>query len=310
MTGLRSDQRDALVEIYRHVHAELAWPVLDDIQRELVANGSTLNVGRVVQDLQHHYVRLDMGFSGPLELTLRAIFEVAGPDAPELIEFWNLVLFCRTRYADKTKSTTVSKPEMFAVFGNDSDRWRRVAMVMRAAHWFLMDSGDAGWVISRVIIEFAGVQDIEGYIKAEAELRASVHGSYVDPSVKAPASSSAPVVELWQRPLPANTDREITDRVRRAQERFARPGATVADHRDAVRDLADVLEMLRPRLGNAISAKDEDALFEIINKFGIRHANRLQQDDYNALWLFWMFHFFGATIYVALWRLADLEAVG
>jgi hypothetical protein len=117
------------------------------------------------------------------------------------------------------------------------------------------------------------------------------------------------VVELWQRPLPPNTDPAITERVRRAQERFGRPGATVADHRDAVRDLADVLEMLQPRLDKAINAKDESALFQIINNFGIRHANRLQQDDYDALWLFWMFHFFGATIYVALWRLADLEAV-
>lgn len=66
--------------------------------------------------------------------------------------------------------------------------------------------------------------------------------------------------------------------------------------------------MLRPRLAEAIGVKDEAALFEIINRFGIRHANQLQQGDYGALWLFWMFHCFGATIYVALWRLADLDA--
>lgn len=309
MSGLRSDQRDALAEIYRRAHAELAWPVLDDIQRELATQGSTLNVGRVVQDLQHHYVRLDSGFGGPIELTLRAILEVAGPDAPELVDFWNLVMFCRARYADPNKpTTTISKPEMIAVFGNDSERWRRVQMVMRSASWFLRDVGEAGWEISRAIVEFAAAHDIEGFIRAEAELRASVHGSYIDPTVTASTASTAPVVELWQRPLPSGTDAEITERVRRAQERFARPGATVADHRDAVRDLADVLEVLRPRLAEAISAKDEDALFEIINRFGIRHANRLQQDDYDALWLFWMFHVFGATIYVVLWRLADLEA--
>ncbi len=53
MSGLRSDQRDALAEIYRKAHAEKAWPLLDDIQRDLAAKGSTLNVGRVVQDLEH-----------------------------------------------------------------------------------------------------------------------------------------------------------------------------------------------------------------------------------------------------------------
>lgn len=309
MSGLRSDQRDALAEIYRRAHAEMAWPVLDDIQRDLAAVGSTINVGRVVQDLEHHYVRLDKGFSGPIELTLRAILEVAGRDAPELVEFWSLVTFCRARYADPNKPpTTVSKPEMMALFGNDSDRWRRVLMVMHAASWFLQDVGDAGWEITRVLVEFAGAHDIEGYIRAEAELRASVHGSYVDPTVSASTASAAPVVELGQRPLPSGTDPEIAERVRRAQERFARPGATVADHRDAVRDLADVLEALRPRLAKAISAKDEDALFEIINRFGVRHTNKLQQVDYDALWLFWMFHVFGATVYVALWRLADLES--
>jgi hypothetical protein len=306
VTGLRSDQRDALAEIYRRAHADVAWPVLDNLQRELAATGSTLNIGRAIENLQHHYVRLDMGFSGPIELTLRAILEIAGRDAPELREFWNLVSFCQARYTDTSKPTKISTPEMMAVFGNDSARWRRAEMVIRSASWFLQKSGDFEWELSRVIIEFAGAGDIEGYIKAEAELRASVHGSYVDPTVTAPTASSTPVVELWQRPLPSGTDPEITDRVRRAQEGFARPGATVADHRDAVRDLADVLEMLRPRLTQAITAKDEAALFEIINKFAIRHANKSQQGDYDALWLFWMFHCFGATIYVVLWRLDDL----
>lgn len=81
-------------------------------------------------------------------------------------------------------------------------------------------------------------------------------------------------------------------------------------HTCAENDAQIVLELLRARLTQAIGAKDEAALFEIINKFGIRHANQLQQDDYDALWLFRMFHVFGATIYVALWRLGDLAKAG
>ena len=73
------------------------------------------------------------------------------------------------------------------------------------------------------------------------------------------------------------------------------------ERRDAVRDLADVLEYLRPQVKAVLQKKDESALFEIANNFSIRHHNAQQQGDYDkAIWYSWMFYFYLATIHAAV----------
>jgi hypothetical protein len=77
---------------------------------------------------------------------------------------------------------------------------------------------------------------------------------------------------------------------------FRHHGATREDRRAAVRALADVLEAHRPLLKEELLSKDEGALFQIANQFGIRHRNANQQTDYPDEYLDWLFHWYLATV--------------
>jgi hypothetical protein len=94
------------------------------------------------------------------------------------------------------------------------------------------------------------------------------------------------------------------DRINAATLKFRRHGASLDDRRHAVRDLADVLEELRPDIQQILTKADEKDLFRIANGFGIRHSNDKQQTNFDAaVWLSWMFYFYLATIYAVLAKL-------
>lgn len=104
---------------------------------------------------------------------------------------------------------------------------------------------------------------------------------------------------------PPTKDADTRTRMNAAIDRFQRYGSTVEDRRHAVRDLADVLEKLRPEMKSVLTNKDEGDLFNIANNFGIRHFNEKQQTSYDpAVWLSWMFYFYLATINACLHTLA------
>ena len=97
------------------------------------------------------------------------------------------------------------------------------------------------------------------------------------------------------------SDSKVGDRISAAVLRFRRHGSTFDDRRQAVRDLADVMEYLRPQVKNLLSSSDESDLFNIANNFGIRHHNDRQKTGYDAqLWLPWMFYFYLSTTHVLL----------
>lgn len=115
---------------------------------------------------------------------------------------------------------------------------------------------------------------------------------------------------LLDADLPTNDLRNVKAKVTHAVLKFRRHGSTVADRRDAVRELADVLEFVRPRLKDVLNRTDESDLFNIINNFGIRHHNRNQKTDYDeAIWMTWMFYYFLATIHAVL-RLIEKNEAG
>lgn len=102
-----------------------------------------------------------------------------------------------------------------------------------------------------------------------------------------------------------STDANITRRVNAAVVNFRRHGSSIDDRRQAVRDLVDVLEYLRPKVKTFLTTKDEGDLFNIANNFGIRHLNDKQKTSYDAaIWLSWMFYFYLATIHVVLRKIA------
>lgn len=105
---------------------------------------------------------------------------------------------------------------------------------------------------------------------------------------------------IFNEDIPS-TDINIRDRINSAILAFRRYGSTIDDRRQAVRDLADVLEYLRPKAKEFISTADENDLFNIANNFGIRHHNEKQKTNYDAnIWLSWMFYLYLSTIHVVL----------
>jgi hypothetical protein len=106
------------------------------------------------------------------------------------------------------------------------------------------------------------------------------------------------------------TDDARTDLLRRMAERsddlhgrighavalFRRRDATEHDKRSAVIALGLVLEERRALLKSVLYSGDEGALFEIANKFAIRHQDQRQKSEYDPVFLDWIFWWYLATI--------------
>jgi len=108
---------------------------------------------------------------------------------------------------------------------------------------------------------------------------------------------------IFDADLPS-TDVNIVSRVNAATLRYRRHGSTIDDRRQAVRDLSDVLEYLRPKVKTLLTSADEKDLFNIANNFGVRHHNDKQRTAYDTgIWLSWMFYFYLSTIHVVLRKL-------
>ncbi|KHL26096.1 hypothetical protein PK98_06110 [Croceibacterium mercuriale] len=96
-------------------------------------------------------------------------------------------------------------------------------------------------------------------------------------------------------------DETVQTRVANATARFRRHGTTLEEREVAVRDLAAVLEWLRPQIKEVLLREDESELFNIANNFGIRHLNNKQKMNYDkAVWLSWIFYHYLNTINAAL----------
>jgi len=105
---------------------------------------------------------------------------------------------------------------------------------------------------------------------------------------------------IFEADLPTR-DKNVLSRVAAATLAYRRHGSTIDDRRQAVRDLADVLEYLRPKVKALLTSADEEDLFNIANNFGVRHHNDKQRTAYDtSIWLSWMFYFFLSTIHVVL----------
>lgn len=96
-----------------------------------------------------------------------------------------------------------------------------------------------------------------------------------------------------------NVDSKVRDAIKKWRNRHL----DVAEKRKAIRELADVFEWLKKtkQLAQALDRKDESALFDIANNFGIRHHNPKQKSNYDQnIWYSWIFHFYLATYHAAV----------
>lgn len=106
---------------------------------------------------------------------------------------------------------------------------------------------------------------------------------------------------LLQEQLPEYDPEHIEVRVKAAIQKFKNRHSSPDDRRDAIRDLADVLEFLRPKLNAILTKQHESDLFNIANNYDIRHLNEKQKTDYDkSIWYSWMFYFYLSTIHTAV----------
>lgn len=110
--------------------------------------------------------------------------------------------------------------------------------------------------------------------------------------------------QMLEAKFPPGTPEEVQARVGAAIADFKASRST-DDLRHAVRDLADALEKVRSDAKTILHRKDEAALFNIYNNFGIRHLDDDQKLDYEpAPFQRWLFYVSLATIHLIL-RLAE-----
>lgn len=97
---------------------------------------------------------------------------------------------------------------------------------------------------------------------------------------------------------PAVVDVNQGARVRHAIAQFRRRDATRETKRDACVNLAGILEERRELIKKSgdFAKDDENALFEIANKFDLRHNRRTQHGDYSDDFLDWIFWLYLASV--------------
>ncbi|MHA1267311.1 MAG: hypothetical protein ACTSRS_18885 [Candidatus Helarchaeota archaeon] len=112
-----------------------------------------------------------------------------------------------------------------------------------------------------------------------------------------PPSGLEPLVE---ETVKTDEPEDIDDRIERAKSLFLKFNAIPEDKKEAIRTLGDVLEYLK-KDGITLSKKDDSDLFQILNRFSIRHHNKLQQSDYDTeIFYDWIFYEMLASIYALL----------
>jgi hypothetical protein len=134
-----------------------------------------------------------------------------------------------------------------------------------------------------------------------SELLSSYKDGYeLSPAGEILELAAAGTDSLLTADLPVS-DANIKSRVDSAISKFRRYKSTADERRDAVRDLAGVLEYLRPQLKLVLDRQDEADLFNIANNFDIRHHNQAQKTNYDhSIWLSWIFYFYLATIHAVI----------
>jgi hypothetical protein len=89
---------------------------------------------------------------------------------------------------------------------------------------------------------------------------------------------------------------DITTRIRHAIALFRGRGTSVESKRSAIVTLAGILEERRALIKEQISKPDEGALFEIANRYDLRHRRADQRGDYDEAFFDWIFWWYLATV--------------
>ena len=162
-----------------------------------------------------------------------------------------------------------------------------------------------GWHASRFDTPAGKAEFLD---KVKRPLAAYDKGFQLSTAGEVIATPDPGLAPLLATPVPSSDRENVVDRINAAIRKFQHHRASLETQRDAVRDLAAVLEFLRPRLKTVLTTKDDADLFTIANGFGIRHHNEDQRDGYDkAVWYPWVFQFYLATIHAGLRLIKQAE---
>ncbi|MEU8205866.1 hypothetical protein [Streptosporangium sp. NPDC049046] len=100
---------------------------------------------------------------------------------------------------------------------------------------------------------------------------------------------------LIQQVLHASTP-NTKDQVEHAIALFRSRSTSPENKRSAIIALAGILEERRQLIRDDIGKPDEGALFEIANRYALRHRRADQRGDYDAAFLDWIFWWYLATV--------------
>ncbi|MFH8736771.1 hypothetical protein [Streptomyces sp. NPDC017964] len=89
---------------------------------------------------------------------------------------------------------------------------------------------------------------------------------------------------------------DITTRIRHAIALYRGRDTTVESKRSAIVTLAGILEERRALIKDQIGKPDEGALFEVANRYDLRHRKADQRGDYAEAFLDWIFWWYLATV--------------
>ena len=114
------------------------------------------------------------------------------------------------------------------------------------------------------------------------------------------SSGSHGVRNILVADLPILGEKNIDLKMQSAILKWRNRQLSLDGRKEAIRELADVFEWLKKskKLADVLNKKDESMLFEIVNRFAIRHHNPNQLQNYDKnIWYSWIFHFYLATFH-------------
>jgi hypothetical protein len=106
------------------------------------------------------------------------------------------------------------------------------------------------------------------------------------------------VAQLVETPLPEQTPDQVANAVRRAIKLYRGRGGGEAEWREAARELAGAFEYLRPQTQGVLHSRDDDLIFQLANKFSIRHSAPDQVSNYDVRWVRWIVEFYLSTLFL------------
>jgi len=115
--------------------------------------------------------------------------------------------------------------------------------------------------------------------------------------------------ELTMAKVPSHIGEKnkINNKIERAISKYRDRHSNIFDRKEAIRELADILEYLRATLKDNMTTDDEKELlkiqknlFNIANNYQIRHNNDSQRENYNPSWMSWIFYLYLSSIHLLL----------